>query len=162
MILAKTSVLSEFSFDGLHSMLASQSLSYRVQLWLLWCLPEKYKDYFTTPYFIFFRDTLSYLTLLGLHFAICLFPSSVAFSRLEWVILVFFLGRVVMEVDQFISVKEAGMKAQKLWRRNRGGSSYQVRSHEGHQETNEAEEDNILRKKLSNYFRYFGFFLSVF
>ena len=63
-----------------------------------------------------------------------------------------------MEVDQFISVKEAGMKAQKLWRRNRGGSSYQVRSHEGHQETNEAEEDNILRKKLSNYFRYFRFF----
>ncbi|XP_066027980.1 uncharacterized protein [Pocillopora verrucosa] len=113
---------------------------------------EKYKDYFTTPYFIFFRDTLSYLTLLGLHFAICLFPSSVAFSRLEWAVLVFFLGRVVMEVDQFISVKEAGMKAQKLWRRNRGGSSYQVRSHEGHQETNEAEQDNILRKKLSNYF----------
>ena len=32
-----------------------------------------------------------------------------------------------MEVDQFISVKEAGMKAQKLWRRTRGGSSYQVR-----------------------------------
>ncbi|CAH3162463.1 unnamed protein product [Pocillopora meandrina] len=115
-------------------------------------IQEKYKDYFTTPYFIFFRDTLSYLTLLGLHFAICLFPSSVAFSQLEWAILVFFLGRVVMEVDQFISAKEAGMKAQKLWRRNRGGSSYQVRSHEGHQETNEAEEDNILRKKLSNYF----------
>ena len=155
-------MLSEFSFDGLHSMLASQSLSYRVQLWLLWCLPEKYKDYFTTPYFIFFRDTLSYLTFLGLHFAICLSPSSIAFTRLEWAILVFFLGRVLMEVDQFISPKKADMKACKLCRRNRDGCSYQVRSHEGHQETNEAEEDNILRKKLSNYFRYFRFFLSVF
>ena len=59
-----------------------------------------------------------------------------------------------MEVDQFIGVK--------LWRRSRDGSSYQVGSHEGQQETNEAEEDNILRKKLSNYFRYFRFLLSDF
>ncbi|CAH3162466.1 unnamed protein product, partial [Pocillopora meandrina] len=95
---------------------------------------EKYKDYFTTPYFIFFRDTLSYLTFLGLHFAICLSPSSIAFTRLEWAILVFFLGRVLMEVDQFI--KKAGMKAPK-----------------GQQETNEAGEDNILLKMLRNYFR---------
>ncbi|CAH3122215.1 unnamed protein product [Pocillopora meandrina] len=113
---------------------------------------EKYKDYFTTPYFIFFRDTLSYLILLVLHFAICLSPSTIAFSRLEWAILVFFLGRVLMEVDQFISPKKADMKACKLCRRNRDGSSYQVCSQEGQQETNEAEEDNILRKKLSNYF----------
>ncbi|XP_066021550.1 uncharacterized protein [Pocillopora verrucosa] len=114
---------------------------------------EKYKDYFTTPYFVFFRDTLSYLILLVLHFAICLSPSTIAFSRLEWAILVFFLGRVLMEVDQFISPKKAGMKACKLCRRRkRDGSSYQECSQEGHQETNEAEEDNILLKNLSSYF----------
>ena len=59
-----------------------------------------------------------------------------------------------MEVDQFVGAK--------LWRRSRDGSIYQVGSHEGQQETNEAEEDNILRKKLSNYFRYFRFLLSDF
>ncbi|CAH3122203.1 unnamed protein product [Pocillopora meandrina] len=45
------------------------------------------------------------------------------------------------------------MKACKLCRRRkRDGSSCQEGSQEGHQETNEAEEDNILLKKLSNYF----------
>ena len=66
-----------------------------------------------------------------------------------------------MEVDQFISPKKADMKACKRCRRNRDGSSYQVCSQEGQQETNEAEEDNILLKKLSNYFRYFSVFFSV-
>ena len=66
-----------------------------------------------------------------------------------------------MEVDQFISPKKAEMKACKRCRRNRDGSSYQVCSQEGQQETNEAEEDNILRKKPGNYFRYFSVFFSV-
>ena len=61
--------------------------------------------YFTTPYFIFVRDTLSYLTLLGLHFALCLTPSVLPFSGLEWVILVFFVGRILMESKQFRNVK---------------------------------------------------------
>ena len=62
-------------------------------------------EYFTTPYFIFVRDTLSYLTLLGLHFALCLAPSSIPFSGLEWAILVFFMGRILMESKQFLNVK---------------------------------------------------------
>ena len=67
-----------------------------------------------------------------------------------------------MEVDQFISPKKAEMKACKLCRRRkRDGSSYQECSQEGQQETNEAEEDNILLKKLSNHFRYFSVFFSV-
>ena len=59
-------------------------------------------DYFTTPYFIFLRDTLSAVALLGLHFAICLTPSAIAFTSVEWVVLLFFLGRIVMVADQFI------------------------------------------------------------
>lgn len=62
---------------------------------------DKYLDYFTTPYFIFLRDTLSYLLLLGLHIAICLSPATVPFSALEWVILVFFIGRFLSEVKQY-------------------------------------------------------------
>ena len=66
-----------------------------------------------------------------------------------------------MEVDQFISPKKAEMKACKLCRRRkRDGSNNQECSQEGQQKTNEAEEDNILRK-LSNYFRYFSVFFSV-
>lgn len=68
-------------------------------------IAESYLEYFTTPYFIFVRDTLSYLTLLGLHFALCLAPSSIPFSGLEWVILVFFMGRILMESKQFLNVK---------------------------------------------------------
>ena len=58
-------------------------------------------DYFTTPYFIFVRDTLSYLSLLGLHIAICLSPSIVPFSAVEWVIAVFFVGRLLSEFKQY-------------------------------------------------------------
>lgn len=55
---------------------------------------------YKTPYFIFVRDTLSYLVLLGLHLGICLEPSQLPFSGLEWAILVFFLGRLLTEKKQ--------------------------------------------------------------
>ena len=61
---------------------------------------DLYLDYFTTPYFIFVRDTLSYFILLGLHFIICLSHSVVEFSVTEVAILVFFIGRFVVELDQ--------------------------------------------------------------
>jgi hypothetical protein len=64
---------------------------------------DQYKKYFKTPYFIFVRDTLSYLALLGLHFAVCLQPSTLRLTVSEWLILVFFLGRLLMEIDQVSS-----------------------------------------------------------
>ena len=64
-----------------------------------------YLKYFTTPYFIFVRDTLSYLVHLGLHFAICLAPSSIPFSRLEWAVWVFYMGRLVIESKQLFGIK---------------------------------------------------------
>ncbi|XP_068736972.1 uncharacterized protein [Montipora capricornis] len=62
---------------------------------------DSYRDYFTTPYFVFIRDALSYLVLLGLHFTICLETSSISFTWIEWAILVFFAGRVLFEREQF-------------------------------------------------------------
>lgn len=109
---------------------------------------EKYLDYFTTPYFIFFRDTLSYLTLLGLHFAICLSPSTLALSRLEWVILVFFLGRVVTEFDQFMGDAKAS-------RERRHVSNYEVCSPVDQQSAPTSDENAGL-KRFANYFRYVG------
>ena len=92
---------------------------------------EKYLDYFTTPYFIFFRDTLSYLTFLGLLFAICLSPSTLAFSRIEWVVLVFFVGRIVTEFKQFM------------------GNTKDV----DHQSTATSSDENAWLKRFANYFR---------
>ncbi|XP_068707891.1 uncharacterized protein [Montipora foliosa] len=67
---------------------------------------ERYLEYFTTPYFIFVRDTLSYVALLALHFALCLSPSSLPLSGLEWAILVFFLGRILMEIQQIVTIRK--------------------------------------------------------
>ena len=77
---------------------------------------ESYKEYFTTPYFIFVRDTLSHLALLVLHFAICLTPSSIPFNGLEWTILVFFLGRMFMEVTQVLSIRRKRRIENRIYR----------------------------------------------
>ena len=61
---------------------------------------EKYRTYFKIPYFIFVRDTISYLALLALHLAICLEPSQLSFSGLEWTILCFIVGRLLNEIRQ--------------------------------------------------------------
>lgn len=62
---------------------------------------------YKTPYFIFVRDTLGYLALLGLHLAICLELSQLSFSGLEWAILVFFVGRLLIENKQFKDAEES-------------------------------------------------------
>ncbi|XP_044172678.1 uncharacterized protein LOC114966353 [Acropora millepora] len=67
---------------------------------------DSYRNYFTTPYFVFIRDTLSYQVLLGLHFTICLEASSISFTWVEWAILVFFMGRVLFEREQFSNNKD--------------------------------------------------------
>ena len=61
--------------------------------------------YFMTPHFIFVRDMVTYLALLGLHLAICLEPSQLSFSGLEWAILIFLFGRLLMELNQVICDK---------------------------------------------------------
>ncbi|KAK3749296.1 hypothetical protein QZH41_007560, partial [Actinostola sp. cb2023] len=61
---------------------------------------KSYKKYFETPYFIFLRDFFSYLTLLLLHCAVCVQPTGLRFSALEWIIMVFFVGRILMEFYQ--------------------------------------------------------------
>ena len=72
---------------------------------------ELYLDYFVTPYLIFARDTLSYFFLLGLHAAICLSPSTINFTVVEWSILVFFVGRLAVELDQCCKSAPKGLPA---------------------------------------------------
>ena len=95
-------------------------------IWSHFVFTESYREYFTTPYFVFIRDTLSYLVLLGLLVALCLESSTIPFSGLEWAILVFFLGRILMESRQFLDVKvrPRRLAATKDFR----GSKYQIYS----------------------------------
>ena len=92
-----------------------------------------YLEYLKTPYFIFVRDTLSYFALVGLHYAFCLSPSSLAFSGLEWSILVFFAGRSLVEYEQIRLI---------------------IKRIEGRREREKDETDsNVLQKALSSYIR---------
>ena len=61
---------------------------------------KKYRICFMIPYFIFVRDSISYLALLALHSAICLEPSQLSLSGLEWTILCFLVGRLLTEIRQ--------------------------------------------------------------
>lgn len=65
---------------------------------------EIYRLSLETPYFKFVRDTLSYIFLLVLHYALCLSPTTVTFSGLEWTILIFFIGRFLVERKQMADV----------------------------------------------------------
>ncbi|XP_078352011.1 uncharacterized protein LOC144636698 isoform X2 [Oculina patagonica] len=61
---------------------------------------------YSTPYAKYVRDTLSYIVLAVLHYVLCLSPSTLAFSRLEWVILIFFMGRYLVEGQQFWDIMQ--------------------------------------------------------
>ena len=63
-------------------------------------LLELYLEYFVTPYFIFARDTQSYFFLLGLYATVSLSLSNITFTMVEWAIMVFFVGRLAVELDQ--------------------------------------------------------------
>ncbi|KAJ7393122.1 hypothetical protein OS493_008421 [Desmophyllum pertusum] len=91
----------------------------------------QYLKYLKTPYFIFVRDSLSYLALVVLHYAICLAPSSLEFSVLEWSILVFFMGRSLVEFGQIRLIVKRIKERRKS----------------GHDET----DSNIVQKALSSY-----------
>ena len=72
-------------------------------MFVFYLYTEWYFRFFAQPFNVYVRDTLSYLVLLGLHFAICLMPGSLPFTGVEWTIFIFFLGRTVMELSQFLS-----------------------------------------------------------
>ncbi|XP_044173143.1 uncharacterized protein LOC114958471 [Acropora millepora] len=126
---------------------------------------DKYLDYFTTPYFIFGRDTLSYLLLLGLHVAICVTPSTVSFSMLEFSILIFFIGRFLSEFKQYTNragSTDAPRKHQcRCFPGKRGKYDYEQSPRRGTDETDNADspihvEDFRSRKEFSGVGKYFS------
>ena len=122
---------------------------------LFFLFTDLYLDYFTTPCFVFVRDTLSYITILVLHFVFCQSPPTIVFSSLEWVIFILFLGRILIEVDQFMGAKTTDRKAAK--QRLHQGSSYVNVVFSPHDESRavmKKSEENVVIKNFSNYFRY--------
>lgn len=61
---------------------------------------------YSSPYAKYARDTLSYIVLALLHYALCLSPSTIAFGRLEWAILIFFVGRCLVEGQQIFNIRK--------------------------------------------------------
>ena len=97
-------VCAEYKFEGqTKKMLNKLSLITKTKLFLF-STSEIYLLSLETPYFKFVRDTLSYIVLLVLHYALCLSPTTVTFSRLEWTILIFFIGRFLVERKQMADV----------------------------------------------------------
>ena len=96
-------------------------------------LAAYYLKYLKTPYFIFVRDALSYLALVVLHYALCLSPSSLAFSGLEWSILIFFMGRSLVEYRQIHLI------VKRINERRKSGK--------------DETDSNVLQKALSSYIR---------
>ncbi len=81
---------------------------------------------YSSPYGKCVHDTLSYIVLVVLHYALCLSPSTIAFSRLEWVILVFFVGRYLIERQQirYIMQRIKQRRNQSKWIRLKTLSAY--------------------------------------
>ncbi|XP_068683343.1 uncharacterized protein [Montipora foliosa] len=64
---------------------------------------ERFK-FLKVPFWKFVFDTISYITLVCLHLAICVAPSTLDVSVVEWVILVFFVGRALAESKQLAAI----------------------------------------------------------
>ncbi|EDO31100.1 predicted protein [Nematostella vectensis] len=80
------------------------SLLYPLLL-VLFCSKRRYTAvylrYTLVPLVCFTKDLVSQFTFIALHMAVCLSPSSVQPTAVEYVILVFFLGRILAEVQQY-------------------------------------------------------------
>ena len=109
-------------------------------------------DYFTTPYFLYFRGTLSSVVLLGLLFIICLMPSTLTISELEWIILLFYLGRIVAEVDEVMVALKTGRKATR--RRSRLLCSATHEESLYSKQNGDSSGQTVLLRKFTSHFRY--------
>lgn len=64
-------------------------------------LPDKYLSYLTTPFVIFLKDKLSQSVFIVLHVRISILPSSVSPRTEEYLILIFYVGSLLTEFQQY-------------------------------------------------------------
>ena len=64
-----------------------------------------YLGYLTTPFVIFLKDKISQVVFIALHFRMCVLPSSVSPRTEEFLILVFYIGLIFSEIQQYLTSK---------------------------------------------------------
>ncbi|KAJ7391691.1 hypothetical protein OS493_017388 [Desmophyllum pertusum] len=64
-------------------------------------LRDMYLDYLATPFVIFLKDKLSQVAFITLHVRMCVIASSVAPRTEEYLILVFYIGSLLSEFQQY-------------------------------------------------------------
>ena len=64
-------------------------------------LADMYLNYLTTPFVIFLKDKLSQVVFIALHFRMCVLGSSVKPRTEEYFILVFYIGLLISEFQQY-------------------------------------------------------------
>ena len=68
---------------------------------LFFFLADKYLSYLTTPFVIFLKDKLSQFVFIVLHLRISVLPSSVSAKTEEYLILIFYVGSLLTEFQQY-------------------------------------------------------------
>ena len=72
---------------------------------LVVALAAMYLGYLTTPFLIFLEDKISQVVFIALHFRIGVLPSSVSPRTEEFLILVFYIGLIFSEIQQYLTSK---------------------------------------------------------
>ena len=65
------------------------------------CLADMYLDYLTTPFVIFLKEKLQQVVFIALHIRICVLGSPVSPRIEEYLILVFYIGLLISEFQQY-------------------------------------------------------------
>ena len=65
------------------------------------CLADMYLDYLTTPFVIFLKEKLQQIVFIALHIRICVLGSLVSPRIEEYLILVFYIGLLISEFQQY-------------------------------------------------------------
>lgn len=68
-------------------------------------LRAMYLGYLTTPFVIFLKDKISQVVFIALHFRMCVLASSVSPRTEEFLILVFYIGLIFSEIQQYLTSK---------------------------------------------------------
>ncbi|CAH3147513.1 unnamed protein product, partial [Porites lobata] len=77
-------------------------------------LRDKYLDYLRTPFVIFLKDKLQQTVFIALHIRICVLASSVSPRTEEYLILVFCIGLLISEFQQY-HTSESKVYLRNMW-----------------------------------------------
>lgn len=109
-----------------HSPLSRTTTTGNALCAIFFSLSDLYLNYLRTPFVISIKDRLSQVVHLGLHFRLCVLASSVSVRTEEWLTLIFYIGFMLSEYQQYRSSKSAKEKRVRVYLRlvRRPGQSF--------------------------------------